>query len=130
MFCTALSVRVRLVIIDYCPLCMKILVYTYRKLCNICCQLVQVIPEEYVFIIRLCLGVRLSDSVAHMLLDESVMGILVLARSPKKHRYFATFHSANYCIFPVSIAMKNNCFNQNIIWGRTPSMYGVQLPLH
>src|SRR6218665_1788244 len=25
---------------------------------------------------------------------------------PKKHRYFATFHSANYCIFPASIAMK------------------------
>ena len=27
---------------------------------------------------------------------------------PTKHRYFATFHSANYCIFPASIAMKNN----------------------
>src|SRR6218665_2572728 len=31
---------------------------------------------------------------------------------PMKHRYFATFYSANYCIFPASIAMKNNCFHQ------------------
>ena len=29
-----------------------------------------------------------------------------------KHPYSATVHSANYCIFPVSIAMKNDCFHQ------------------
>src|SRR6218665_2209709 len=31
---------------------------------------------------------------------------------PTKHRYFATFNSSNYCIFPASSAMKNNCFHQ------------------
>src|SRR6218665_1023383 len=31
---------------------------------------------------------------------------------PTKHRYFATFHSADYGIFPASIAMKNNCLHQ------------------
>ena len=28
---------------------------------------------------------------------------------PTKHWYSATVHSANYCIFPASIAMKSNC---------------------
>jgi len=48
---------------------------------------------------------------------------------PTKHWYSATFQSANYCIFPASTALKK-LFASNIIWGRRPSMYGVQLPLH
>src|SRR6218665_392152 len=49
---------------------------------------------------------------------------------PTKHRYFATFHSPNYCILPASIAMKNNCFNQTSYGEEEHQLYGVQLPLH
>src|SRR6218665_1648454 len=43
---------------------------------------------------------------------ELKLGHSCASQVPKKHRYFATFHSANYHIFPASIAMKNNCFYQ------------------
>ena len=51
---------------------------------------------------------------------------------PMKHGYSANLQSANYCIFPTSIAMKNSCFHQ-ISYGKEDhqcKVSTIQLPLH